>query len=100
MTNVIRYDTLLKGGSMKAVDYFLNGNSCSEAIILEASDNGLCSKDLISVATSFSGGIGSGCLCGAVAGAVMVIGELYGKENKYGNIKKTKRQNKRFRFTS
>ena len=85
MTNVIRYDTLLKGGSMKAVDYFLNGNSCSEAIILEASDNGLCSKDLLSVATSFSGGIGSGCLCGAVAGAVMVIGELYGKENKYGN---------------
>ena len=70
---------------MKAVDYFLNGNSCSEAIILESYDNGHCSKDLLSVATSFSGGIGSGCLCGAVAGAVMVIGELYGKENKYGN---------------
>lgn len=70
---------------MKAVEYFLNGNSCSESIILGAIDKGWCDKDLLSVATAFSGGIGSGCLCGAVSGANMIIGNLFGKENKYGN---------------
>lgn len=70
---------------MKAVEYFLNGNSCSESIILGAIDKGWCDKDLLSVATAFSGGIGSGCLCGAISGANMIIGNLFGKENKYGN---------------
>ena len=70
---------------MKAVEYFMQGNSCSESIIMYACEKGYCSKDLLSVATSFSGGIGSGCLCGAVSGALMVIGSLFGKENKHGN---------------
>lgn len=70
---------------MKAVDYFMQGNSCSESIIMSAIEKGYCSKDLISVATSFSGGIGSGCLCGAVSGSLMVIGSLFGKGNAHGN---------------
>ena len=37
------------------------------------------------MASGFSGGIGTSCLCGAVSGAIMVIGHLYGKNNKYGN---------------
>ncbi len=81
---------------MKAVDYFLNGYSCSESIILEASEKGHCSKDLLSVATSFSGGIGSGCLCGAISGSIMVIGELFGKDNKYGNPMIAKKLSKEF----
>lgn len=70
---------------MKAVDYFMQGNSCSESIIMYACEKGYCSKDLVSAATSFSGGIGSGCLCGAASGSLMVIGSLFGKENKYEN---------------
>ena len=62
-----------------AVDYFKNGYSCSESIAQAAVDLGLTNKDLVSVATSFSGGMSSGCLCGAVAGAQMIIGLLYGK---------------------
>ena len=62
-----------------AVDYFKKGYSCSESIAQAAVDLGLTNKDLVSVATSFSGGMSSGCLCGAVAGAQMVIGLLYGK---------------------
>ena len=64
---------------VKAVDYFMNGYSCSESIVKVAVDKGLCSEDLLPVATSFSGGMGSGCLCGAVAGAQMIIGLLHGK---------------------
>lgn len=63
-----------------APKYFLEqGYSCSESIAKAAVDLGLATEDFISIATSFSGGMGSGCLCGAVAGAQMVIGLLFGK---------------------
>lgn len=81
---------------MKAAEHFLNGNSCSESIILGATDNGLCGEELLPLATGFSGGIGSGCLCGAVSGSIMVIGSLYGKGNKYGNPPIARQLAKRF----
>lgn len=81
---------------MKAVEYFMQGNSCSESIILEAIGKNYCDKDLLSVATGFSGGIGSGCLCGAVAGSIMVISSLFGKENKYNNPLKARELSKEF----
>jgi C_GCAxxG_C_C family probable redox protein len=70
---------------MNAVEYFMQGNSCSESIILSSSDKGYCPRDLLSLATGFSGGIGSGCICGAVSAAIMVIGYLFGKENSKNN---------------
>ena len=70
---------------MKAVEYFNQGYSCSESIIMEAIDKGLVSKDLLSVATPFSGGMGVGCLCGAIAGSQIVLGALYGRENLNNN---------------
>ena len=70
---------------MKAAEYFNNGYSCSESMIKWAIDEGLVSEDLLAVATPFSGGMGAGCLCGAVAGAQMVIGAQFGRDNKAGN---------------
>ena len=70
---------------MKAAEYFNQGYSCSESIIMEAIEQGLVPEELLSIATSFSGGMGSGCLCGAIAGSQMVLGWLYGKNNKNGN---------------
>ena len=70
---------------MKAREYFNNGYSCSESIIMELADRGVVSRELLSLATPFSGGIGSGCLCGAIAGAQLVIGYLFGRENNQGN---------------
>ena len=68
---------------MKFIDlapkYFLEGFSCSESIARAAVDMGLAPEYFVSVATSFSGGMGNGCLCGAVAGSQMVLGLLYGK---------------------
>ena len=69
----------------KAVEYFKNGYSCSESIIKAASGAGLCDSSLISIATSFSGGMSSGCLCGAVAAVQMISGLHFGKDNSYGN---------------
>ena len=70
---------------MEAKDYFNNGYSCSESILKWAIDEGLCPEELLSCATPFSGGMSSGCLCGAVAGSQMVIGYLFGRNNKNGN---------------
>lgn len=69
----------------KAVEYFKNGFSCSESIIKAASEEGLCDSSLISVATAFSGGMSSGCLCGAVAAVQILSGLHYGKDNPFGN---------------
>lgn len=64
----------------KACDYFLNkGFSCSESVVMGAVAEGLVPDELVSVATPFCGGLGQGCLCGAVSGAQIVIGYLYGR---------------------
>ena len=70
---------------MKAAEYFNNGYSCSESMIKWAIDEGLVSEEFLPVATSFSGGMGVGCLCGAVAGAQMIVGSQFGRGNKAGN---------------
>jgi len=62
-----------------APKYFSEGYSCSESIAKAAVDIGLANEDFISIATSFSGGMGVRCLCGAVAGSQMIIGLLHGK---------------------
>lgn len=81
---------------MNAVDYYKSGYSCSESIVKEAIDLGLCDESLLPVATSFSGGIGSGCLCGAVSGSEMVIGLIFGKNNKFGNEPIAREKAKKF----
>lgn len=62
-----------------AVENYKNGYSCSESIVKAAIDTGLLSEECLNIATSFSGGMSSGCLCGAVAGSQMVLGYLHGK---------------------
>lgn len=81
---------------MKAAEYFNNGYSCSESIIMGAVDAGIIPKDLLPVATSFSGGMGSGCLCGAVAASQIIIGYLFGRENRHGNEVQARTMAKKF----
>lgn len=81
---------------MKAVEYFNNGYSCSESIIKWAIDENLVSEELLPAATSFSGGMGVGCLCGAIAGSQIVIGYLFGKNNKYNNEPLARQKAKEF----
>lgn len=63
----------------KAAENFKAGYSCSESVVKAAIDEGLIGGEFLSAATSFSAGMGSGCLCGAIAGSQMVIGFLHGK---------------------
>ena len=50
----------------------------------------------MSAATAFSGGMGSGCLCGAVAASQIIIGWLYGRNNQKGNEVKARALAKQF----
>ncbi len=67
------------------IKYYMNGYSCSESIVKYAIDKGLCPQELLPCATSFSAGMSSGCVCGAVAGAQIVLGYIYGRDNKFSN---------------
>lgn len=70
---------------MNAVEYYKSGFSCAESIVMEAIELGLCDESMLCAATPFSGGLSSGCLCGAISGSQIVIGMIFGKNNKYGN---------------
>ncbi len=69
----------------KALEYFKNGYSCSESVVQACIDEGICPEELLPCATTFSAGMSSGCVCGAVSSAQMVLGHLYGRNNKYNN---------------
>lgn len=70
-----------------AIKYFKSGYSCSESVVQAAIDKGYAPKELLTVATPFSGGMGVRCLCGAVAGSQLVIGSLYGKNEERDGMK-------------
>lgn len=80
----------------KAVNYYKQGYSCSESVVQAAIDEDLCDKNLLSVATAFSGGMSLGCLCGAIAGAQMVLGSNFGKNNSKGNEETVRAKAKEF----
>ena len=63
----------------KSLDYFKNGFNCSQALLATfAADFGLSEEVALKVATQFGGGARKGEMCGAVSGALMVLGLKYG----------------------
>ncbi|KKM98953.1 hypothetical protein LCGC14_1152710 [marine sediment metagenome] len=65
----------------QAVSYFKDGFNCSQSIFSCFSvEYGLSRDNALKLATGFGGGMGRlGKTCGAVTGALMVIGLKYGK---------------------
>lgn len=61
------------------------GYHCSEAVLLSAGEHllGSVSPSMIKVASIFGGGVAGTHqeMCGALAGAVMVVGALYGRQS-------------------
>lgn len=74
----------------RALEYFMQGYSCSESVVKAAIDKGLVHESALPLATPFSGGIGSGCVCGAIAGMQIIIGSMYGRDDKERNGKKAR----------
>lgn len=73
--------------SKKALELFNQGYSCSESVVRAALelgfiDNKIDIESLTRISSAFSGGMGgSGCLCGAVAGAQITIGYIFGRND-------------------
>lgn len=74
----------------KALEYFMNGYSCSESVVKAAIDKGLVHESVLPLATPFSAGMSSGCVCGAIAGMQIIIGSMYGRDDKERNGKKAR----------
>lgn len=66
----------------KAISLFLEGHNCAQAVFLAFCDvTGLSAGDALRLSSSFGGGIGRMReVCGAVSGACMVLGWVYGND--------------------
>lgn len=62
-----------------AKNFYGQGYSCSEAILKAAAEKRLIPEEYIKLSTAFSGGMSSGCLCGALAGSQLVISYNHGR---------------------
>jgi C_GCAxxG_C_C family probable redox protein len=89
--------------SEKAKDLFLSGYNCTQSVLLSFADDMKFSKELAQkLAAGFGGGMGKQQeTCGAVTGAIMVLGLLKGEEvnnndelkaASYGAVKKFTRE--------
>jgi C_GCAxxG_C_C family probable redox protein len=94
---VIRRKLICKGDFLMnkadyAVDCFNSGFNCSQAVFSTFSkDCGLDRKLALRIAGSFGGGMGHiGEACGAVTGAFLVLGLMYGQEDEEDKYTKEK----------
>ena len=63
----------------KAVEYYSHNFNCTQGVFTTyAIEHGIDEKLALRIATNFGGGARKGELCGAVSGALMVLGLLYG----------------------
>lgn len=82
--------------SEKAKELFLQGYNCAQAVsAVFAEDYGITQDDILKISCGFGGGMRNAEVCGAVTGAIMVIGMKYGNgeinlpENKINCYEKT-----------
>ena len=77
--NTTLFELRLESKVEKSANYFKNGFNCSQAVLAAfASDFGLSEEMALKIATQFGGGARKGEMCGAVSGALMVLGLKYG----------------------
>ena len=84
----------------KAVEYFKQGFNCCQSILLTyGKELGFDRETAIKVGHAFGGGIArTGETCGAVAGAIMIIGLKYGKTEVVDEASDTKILNSTTQF--
>lgn len=75
----------------KALSLFSNNFNCSQAVFTAfAGDFGIDEELALKLGTSFGGGARNGELCGAVSGALLVLGLKYGHYNAADNEQKSR----------
>ncbi|MFZ4462987.1 MAG: C-GCAxxG-C-C family protein [Bacteroidales bacterium] len=73
----------MKDHVAEALELFKSGFHCSQAVLAPfREDFGLAQETLLKIASPFGGGLGGyGRTCGAISGAMLVIGLKYGTDN-------------------
>lgn len=75
----------------KAVNYFNSGFLCSQAVFAAyAEETGIEEKTALKIAASFGSGMCKAEVCGACAGALMVIGSKFGQAEANDKTSRTK----------
>lgn len=75
----------------RALELFSNNFNCSQAVLTAfAPDFGLDEKLALMLGTEFGGGARNGEMCGAVSGALMVLGLKYGHFDSADNEQKSR----------
>ena len=75
----------------KALSLFSNNFNCSQAVFTAfAGDFGIDEKTALMLGTSFGGGARNGEICGAVSGALLVLGLKYGHYDADDNEQKSR----------
>ena len=78
----------------KALDYFSQKLHCSQSVLASfAEECGITEEQALRLGSCFGGGMRKGEVCGAVSGALMVLGLLYG-ETKAGDAEGRESSNK------
>lgn len=73
------FEVRLESKVEKSANYFKNGFNCLQAVLATFADEfGLSEEMALKVATQFVGGARKGEMCGAVSGALMVLGLKFG----------------------
>lgn len=65
----------------RAEQHFLQGYNCAEAVLLaavELYELGL-DHEVVRLATGFGGGLGRELVCGALSGAILALGAVFGR---------------------
>ncbi|MGN0605308.1 MAG: C-GCAxxG-C-C family protein [Oscillospiraceae bacterium] len=84
----------------KALSLFSNNFNCSQAVFAAfASDFGIDDELALKIGTSFGGGARNGEICGAVSGALMVLGLKYGHYQAENNEQKSRAYNIAVEYT-
>ena len=66
----------------KALNYFSQKLHCSQAVLAAfAEECGITEEQALKLGSCFGGGMRKGEVCGAVTGALMALGLLYGQKN-------------------
>ena len=65
----------------RAKELYVEGYACAESIVKGGGRRRAYSADFVKLSSGFARGMSSGCLCGALAGAQLVIGAKFGRNS-------------------
>lgn len=83
----VKNEISVKKITKDAEEYFRNGYFCCEAVMASIRENFELDvpKEVIAMATGMAVGAGkSGCMCGALNGAILVLGLFFGRSEQNG----------------